>query len=126
MVWTVVEVGVAITAASLVTIRPLLRVLKFNGFGSSGDTYGASASTSNVRSRNTGQNAGQDEDSFHLGRWTTLSSITGGKSGQNGRVQGTHDAASEEFILQGPSAERNGSEGVMWTRTVKISIDPKS
>ena len=34
MVWTLVEPGVAITAASLVTIRPLLRVLKLRGFES--------------------------------------------------------------------------------------------
>jgi len=34
MVWTLVEPGVAITAASLVTMRPLLRTLKFPGFES--------------------------------------------------------------------------------------------
>lgn len=34
MVWTLVEPGVAITAACLVTIRPLLRVLKLAGFES--------------------------------------------------------------------------------------------
>lgn len=35
MVWTLVEPGVAITAASLITIRPLLRVLNLSGFDSS-------------------------------------------------------------------------------------------
>jgi len=34
MVWTLVEPGVAITAACLVTIRPLLRTLKMRGFES--------------------------------------------------------------------------------------------
>jgi hypothetical protein len=34
MVWTLVEPGVAITAACLVTMRPLLRALKFRGFES--------------------------------------------------------------------------------------------
>ncbi|KAH8746846.1 hypothetical protein BGZ57DRAFT_972142 [Hyaloscypha finlandica] len=34
MVWTLVEPGVAITAACLVTMRPLLRALKFPGFES--------------------------------------------------------------------------------------------
>lgn len=34
MVWTLVEPGVAIIAASLVTIRPLLRQLRFKGFES--------------------------------------------------------------------------------------------
>lgn len=32
MVWTLVEPGVAITAAALITVRPLLRALKFPGF----------------------------------------------------------------------------------------------
>lgn len=34
MVWTLVEPGVAIIAASLVTIRPLLRQMRFKGFES--------------------------------------------------------------------------------------------
>ena len=34
MVWTLVEPGVAITAACLVTTRPLLRTLKMKGFES--------------------------------------------------------------------------------------------
>ncbi|KAJ4388578.1 hypothetical protein N0V93_006036 [Gnomoniopsis smithogilvyi] len=34
MVWTLVEPGVAIVAASLVTIRPLLRQMRFSGFDS--------------------------------------------------------------------------------------------
>ena len=34
MVWTLVEPGVAITAACLVTMRPLLRTLNFRGFES--------------------------------------------------------------------------------------------
>jgi hypothetical protein len=35
MIWTIIEPAVAITAASLVTIRPLLRTLKIAGFESS-------------------------------------------------------------------------------------------
>ncbi|TPX06945.1 uncharacterized protein E0L32_011169 [Thyridium curvatum] len=46
MVWTLIEPGVAIVAASLVTIRPLLRKLRLPGFtsheGKSGPTYGRS------------------------------------------------------------------------------------
>lgn len=121
MVWTVVEVGVAITAASLVTIRPLLRVLKFTGFGSSGTTFGTSASNNNAGS--IGQHAGQDEDTFYLGSWAALSSITGGKSEQNARAQGNNDAASEEYILQGSSTEQNDPDGVMWTRAV-LPLNP--
>lgn len=40
MVWTLVEPGVAISAASLVTIRPLLRAWKLKGFEST-DRYGS-------------------------------------------------------------------------------------
>ncbi|KAI1075871.1 hypothetical protein F5B20DRAFT_368620 [Whalleya microplaca] len=36
MVWTLIEPGVAIIASSLVTIRPLLRILKVRGFNSTG------------------------------------------------------------------------------------------
>ncbi|KAI1655603.1 hypothetical protein F4813DRAFT_366631 [Daldinia decipiens] len=36
MVWTLIEPGVAIVASSLVTIRPLLRLWKIKGFGSTG------------------------------------------------------------------------------------------
>lgn len=38
MVWTLIEPGVAIVASSLVTIRPLLRLWKIKGFGSSGQS----------------------------------------------------------------------------------------
>ena len=38
MVWTLVEPGVAIVAASLATIRPLLRALRIRGFDSTGRT----------------------------------------------------------------------------------------
>lgn len=38
MVWTLVEPGVAIVAASLVTVRPLLRLLRLRGFHSTGQT----------------------------------------------------------------------------------------
>lgn len=35
MIWTIIEAGLAIIAASLATIRPLLRVLRVRGFESS-------------------------------------------------------------------------------------------
>ena len=38
MVWTLVEPGVAIVAASLATIRPLLRAWRIRGFDSTGRT----------------------------------------------------------------------------------------
>lgn len=45
MVWTLVEPGIAIIAASLVTIRPLLRLLKLRGFGSTDRTFGYNSGT---------------------------------------------------------------------------------
>lgn len=67
MVWTLIEPGVAIVASSLVTIRPLLRQMRFKGFESSehsrsggfwarygrsgGDRYGNKKHSANKRSR---------------------------------------------------------------------------
>jgi len=90
------------------------------GFGNSDATF----STSNNNARSTGQNVAQDTDTFHLGNWAALSSIGGGIS--EARVRGGNDAASEEYIMQGSSTEPNDSDGVLWTRTVSISIVPKS
>ncbi|KAI9158710.1 hypothetical protein HJFPF1_06708 [Paramyrothecium foliicola] len=44
MVWTLIEPGVAISAASLATIRPLLRKLQIPGFNSTNHTYGSGMS----------------------------------------------------------------------------------
>lgn len=38
MVWTLIEPGVAIVASSLVTIRPLLRLWRIKGFGTTGQS----------------------------------------------------------------------------------------
>jgi len=37
MIWTIIEPGLGITAASIVTLRPLLRALKIRGFTSDND-----------------------------------------------------------------------------------------
>lgn len=52
MVWTLVEPGIAIVAASLVTIRPLLRLLKLRGFGSTGGTFGYKSGTARSGTHN--------------------------------------------------------------------------
>ncbi|TDZ22354.1 hypothetical protein Cob_v004649 [Colletotrichum orbiculare MAFF 240422] len=49
MVWTLVEPGVAIVASSLVTIRPLLRAWKLNGFTSADQTPGVSGMSGGMR-----------------------------------------------------------------------------
>ena len=51
MVWTLVEPGVAIVAASLVTIRPLLRKMRLKGFESTAPTEVAGARSGTNRSR---------------------------------------------------------------------------
>jgi hypothetical protein len=120
MVWTLVEPGVAITAASLITIRPLLRALNFSGFGSTG----------NPSSRNITANTGQPHSSqrrdggVHLEDWGTLSSandfsgdVTPKEAAQT-RVEAVSDAESEELILQGVEEGR-----IRWTRTVVVTID---
>ncbi|KAL7625289.1 hypothetical protein AAE478_004505 [Parahypoxylon ruwenzoriense] len=43
MVWTLIEPGVAIVASSLVTIRPLLRLWKIKGFGTTGQSRSTGA-----------------------------------------------------------------------------------
>lgn len=65
MVWTIIEPGIAIVAASLVTIRPLLNALHFKGFNSSKNTSGYA------------QYSGR-EDGIHLGgnnRWANTSFV---------------------------------------------------
>ncbi|KAI1101962.1 hypothetical protein F4804DRAFT_314549 [Jackrogersella minutella] len=51
MVWTLIEPGVAIVASSLVTIRPLLRLWKIKGFGSTGQSRPTNGISSNRMSR---------------------------------------------------------------------------
>ncbi|KAI5924832.1 hypothetical protein F4810DRAFT_709402 [Camillea tinctor] len=51
MVWTLIEPGIAITAASLVTIRPLLRKWKLKGFTSTGNSRPTAASSAHPISR---------------------------------------------------------------------------
>lgn len=55
MVWTLVEPGVAIVAASLVTIRPLLRLFRLHGFESTGRTPGPSGTARSGTQRSAGK-----------------------------------------------------------------------
>lgn len=63
MVWTLVEPGVAIVAASLATIRPFLRKLRIKGFESSGRcSSGRSESKGGCRPKLTGNTTFCNED----------------------------------------------------------------
>jgi hypothetical protein len=77
MIWTLVEPGVAITAASLATIRPLLRRFNISGFDSLGRSTAARRGGSNPLS---GANASQARSAI---RKVT---ITGATSTEDGEV----------------------------------------
>jgi hypothetical protein len=75
MVWTLVEPGVAITAACLVTMRPLLRALKFPGFESD-----PAAQPTPLTLRN----------DISGGHWSTISSHGKESQSQSGGGDGGH------------------------------------
>lgn len=132
MVWTLVEPGVAITAASLITIRPLLRALNFAGFGSTGNSSSRNLTSGNI-SRSIGPSASQKRDDFHLANWSTLSSVVNGpevppkdKDGVRVGTRRASDTGSEEYIFQGARSPGQVEEGIRRTRTVTVVVDPRS
>jgi hypothetical protein len=113
MVWTLVEPGVAITAASLITIRPLLRALNFSGFDST-NPYTNNQYPS--RSRPTaGTNNLSLRNDIPTGNWQNLTSSSAPSNGdlsvperlwkKDGAKRSTRavtdDSGSEEYILEG-------------------------
>jgi len=135
MVWTLIEPGIAITAASLITIRPLLRALNFTGFNSTGHNSSRNFTSNNNMSRSMGQhNLSQRREDFALANWNALSSVTGpeeaavkGKEKGVSRVRSepVSDAESEQYILQGRGVG-DVEEGIRQTRTVTIVSDSQS
>ena len=123
MLWTLVEPGVAITAASLITIRPLLRALHFKGFSNSttpSSDYVATHSRRNVSANH------------RLENWNNLSSVTGPKTPPKGAREHVSETASEEYILEGSLedgnrvGERQEQGTIMQTRTVTVVVDRDS
>lgn len=87
MVWTLVEPGIAIVAASLVTIRPLLRLFKLRGFGSTGGTFGYKSGTARSGTHNSrGRMPGGGPDDIKM---TDLE--TGGNGKPSPSVPGSRD-----------------------------------
>jgi hypothetical protein len=128
MVWTLVEPGIAITAASLITIRPLLRALNFKGFDST-DPYTNNPS----RSRQTpGTHNLSLKSDIPASHWQNITSSSGPSKGDltipeglkkkdGSRVQtraAGEDSSSEEYILQGLE-----EEGIRMTVNVTVSRD---
>ncbi|KAE9369910.1 hypothetical protein N431DRAFT_381270 [Stipitochalara longipes BDJ] len=135
MVWTLIEPGIAITAASLITIRPLLRALNFAGFNSTGQNSSRNLTSNNNMTRSMGQqNISQRRDDFALANWNALSSVTGpeeavmkgaGKGESRMRSEPVSDAESEQYILQG-GGTGSLEGGIKRTRTVTVVSDRQS
>lgn len=92
MVWTIIEPGIAIVAASLVTIRPLLNAWNLKGFGSSKNTsnYGQHGYG---YGRNQGINLGAQD------RWANHSFVEAGAS-RNGIEQAGKDIDRSASIIK--------------------------
>ncbi|CAG8971577.1 hypothetical protein HYALB_00009226 [Hymenoscyphus albidus] len=147
MIWTLVEPGIAIVASSLVTIKPLLRALRFRGFESSplraaygrsrGANYrnefshlgGGEMSTSVSRAKggpgtgagalNVG-NGSSGKTSPALGRRASLMDKFTGKGTPE------QDLEMEERILESGGTVGSGSlesGGIGVTRTVDVRIE---
>jgi hypothetical protein len=135
MVWTLIEPGLAITAASLITIRPLLRALNFKGFGSTDNNTSRYITSHNNLSRSMGQqNFSQRRDEFAMANWNALSSVTGpeeagvkgvSKGGLKVRSEPVSDAESEQHILQGEATGDLEDGKIRRTRTVTVVINPQ-
>jgi hypothetical protein len=111
MVWTLVEPGIAITAASLITIRPLLRALNFKGFDST-DPYTNNPSRSRQPPGTHNLSLRSDMPASH---WQNITSSSGPSKGDLTIPEGLkkkdgsraqtramgEDSSSEEYILQG-------------------------
>jgi hypothetical protein len=80
MIWTIIEPGLGITAASIVALRPLLRALKIRGFTSDNDAgpYHHSNSRATGPYVRSGRNSGRGfpRDSEALGTTHALDSTS--------------------------------------------------
>jgi hypothetical protein len=126
--WTLVEPGIAITAASLITIRPLLRALNFKGFDST-DPYTNNPSRSH---QTPGTHNVRLKDDIPASHWQNITSSSGPSKGdltipeglkkKDGSMVQTRavgeDSSSEEYILQGLE-----EEGIRMTVNVTVSRD---
>ena len=128
MVWTLVEPGVAISAASLITIRPLLRALNFKGFdstspsGSHRTPYSGHHTLSlrndiPVNNLSNPVSSVRRKDAKPLDMKTNLTNATELTKEPRARHEPvSDDNGSEEYILQGTNLD-----GI--TRTVDFTIN---
>lgn len=117
MVWTLVEPGIAITAASIVTIRPLLRACQIPGFSSGGAPSNRGYQNSDfpqlslrndLRSGTRAthiRGATELEPQSKFDRWVRRGSRATGLEIEEARSRAADDG-SQEHILEGVDAER--------------------
>jgi hypothetical protein len=108
LTWSVVEPGTAITAASLVTIRPLLRKLNIAGFKSSNATSSRLTQTQNTNLRSglqsaTGNAQSSNDAQRQKNAWTSVQAL---KRNTGVHSKEVSDGGSEEYILEGIVIER--------------------
>lgn len=108
LTWSVVEPGTAITAASLVTIRPLLRAFNISGFKSSNATSSRPTQVQNISLRSGIQsevgNAQSSGNSQHQSsQWPSVQALKRTTAVHNEEVS---DGGSEEYILEGIGTAR--------------------
>lgn len=94
-IWTSVEIGLAIIAASVATLRPLLKALRVRGFSSddsSARTGGLSNGGPYIRSHQLSSLAPNEPELVRRGQGKSTSAI---------ETEAMSDNGSQEFILQG-------------------------
>lgn len=108
MTWSVVEPGTAITAASLVTIRPLLRAFHITGFKSSNTVSSRPTQGQNISLRSGFQpEFGNAQSSGDPRRESSpWPPVPGLKRTTVAHSEEVSDGGSEEYILEGPGRAR--------------------
>ncbi|RDW62106.1 hypothetical protein BP6252_11539 [Coleophoma cylindrospora] len=121
MIWTLVEPGVAIVAASLITIRPLLRKLNFRGFVTTNQTpagrregpYGHSISL-------------RDNVVHGSGSWNTTTSTSGENLRRFSVNRLTHEEAGKQvstITSETLMSDGNSDEYILGENRIQKTVD---
>ncbi|KAL3422852.1 integral membrane family protein [Phlyctema vagabunda] len=114
MIWTLIEPGVAIIAASLITIRPLLRALRLRGFGSTDpSSNGPREGSHHLSLRN-------DEWSSRVERNQRIRLGDGDEESKTRIGHGTSVDSDEEYILAGDLSDM--TKGTRIQKTVSVIV----
>ncbi|KAI1776231.1 hypothetical protein F4818DRAFT_374699 [Hypoxylon cercidicola] len=131
MVWTLIEPGVAIVASSLVTIRPLLRLWKIKGFGSSGQSRPTGARTYNSHPMSRTNRSGKMPafgstdvtvvDDVELGETKASSSRVSSTRSFNGKIQRSRSLSDATSISNRSYLSRASSDAPVLASKLKRS-----